>query len=262
MFSPRLSSDGRRVYCLLARAGSPRPQLAVIDVDTGRTDIVLPDVPIVEFSLSADDKMVAFATEEAGERQVWLAALDRTSAPRLVTNDADSVYFGAENDLIFRALGTQANFVERIRLDGSDRRRIIDRPVISVAGVSPDGRWVVLQFHPDGRSVTGTIAVAIADGDSRYLCRLACQATWSPDRRFLLISEHIVGVRTMVVPVPAGRLFPDLPKDGSPGNAVWPKTVPGVAWIESALVAPGSSPSRYVFIKRNDQRNLFRIPLK
>jgi hypothetical protein len=102
----------------------------------------------------------------------------------------------------------------------------------------------------------------VADSTSRYLCRLACVPSWSLDRRFLLIGEFAAGGRTMVVPAPGGRWFPDFPHDGSPGSDVWPKTLPGVRWIDTKLVAPGSGPSTYVFIKPNDQRNLFRIPLR
>ena len=263
VIAPVLTADGKRAYCLLQRAGSPRPELVTIDLDSGRTETVLPDVPIVQFSISSDDRSIAYtATGDDGTRQVWTAAVDRTSAPRLVVSNADSVFFGGADELFFRSLGAQANYVERIKRDGSGRRRILDRPIIAVTAATPGGEWVIVQTQPAGQNLTGGMAIHVADGVERYLCIRACSPSWSPDRRFMFINEFVADPRTMVVPVPAGRWFPDFPEDSRPAIVVWNEKVPGVQSIDADYVVSGSSPSRYVLLRRNDQRNLFRIPLR
>jgi hypothetical protein len=67
--------------------------------------------------------------------------------------------------------------------------------------------------------------------------------------------------RTLVVPVPPGRMFPLLPPDGSEPIAAW-EELPGARWLDGAAFAPGADPSTYVFTKREELRNLFRIPIR
>ena len=43
---------------------------------------MLRGVAIIDFDVSRDERQVAFTTERNGESQIWLAALDRASAPR------------------------------------------------------------------------------------------------------------------------------------------------------------------------------------
>jgi len=52
-------------------------------VDSGRTDAVLPGVPMSEFDVAPDGQRVAFAALDAeGNSHVWVATLDRRVPPK------------------------------------------------------------------------------------------------------------------------------------------------------------------------------------
>lgn len=262
--SPWVSRDGKRVYCLLRRVGTTVRQLAVIRIEDGRTEDLLPGIPVMSFAVSDDEKSVAYVTATPdGTRQVWIAALDRSSAPRMIVDQADSVTFGPTGSLVFRSLGQQANRLERIGLDGTGRSQIADWPILSYYGTSPDGLWAVVHRPSDGTHATSveSVAVPVAGGEARPLCRPNCIASWSGDGRWLYLIDLLTN-RTLVLPVTPGRWFPGFPSDGSLALAAWEKAVPGARWIDTIGIAPGSDPSSYVYVKRDDRRNLFRIPIR
>ena len=66
--------------------------------------------------------------------------------------------------------------------------------------------------------------------------------------------------RTLVFPIPRGRLLPDLPAGHIPLDSEW-SGPEGTRVIERADVVLGVAPSTYVFVRADLQRNLFRIPL-
>src|SRR5580698_11105969 len=77
-YSPRLSSDGSRVF-YLETANSSRVghggELWVLDLGTGQASKVLPGIAVLTFSVSPDDKQVAFDTVDAnGRHHLWLCS--------------------------------------------------------------------------------------------------------------------------------------------------------------------------------------------
>ena len=63
-----------------------------------------------------------------------------------------------------------------------------------------------------------------------------------------------------MIPVPPGRVVPELPTIVSLLDPGWTGSA-GTRVIDRVGVTLGLDPSTYVFIKSEDQRNLFRIPL-
>ena len=60
---------------------------------------------MIDYDISRDEQEVAFTTKETGgERQIWLAALDRGSPPRRIGHAGDTVSFGVDGELVFRSL--------------------------------------------------------------------------------------------------------------------------------------------------------------
>ena len=259
--APRLSADGRRVYCLLQRdATSSAFDLAVLDLATGRTERLLADFAIVQYSVSPDETEVAFTTAEInGERHIWIARLDRRSAPRRLATAADQVHFAGKT-LVFRSLEGHANFIDRIDRDGAGRARIVETPILQMFAGSPDGQWaVVLRSVPNEESTAATLALSIQGGTAKQLCTALCITAWSPDARLLALSFPLRG-RTLVVPLATGQSFPDFPQEGEAAQS-W-ANLSGARWIEQGSIAPGHDPSTYVFVKQDEFRNLFRIPIR
>jgi hypothetical protein len=61
-------------------------ELWMVDLDSGRTEAVLPGVPISEFDISPDGQHVTFAALDAeGDSHVWVAPLDRHAPPKQLT---------------------------------------------------------------------------------------------------------------------------------------------------------------------------------
>ena len=273
--SPRVSRDGRRVYCLVRTTAGAVPQgLTVVDLASGRADRILTDFPILNFDISRDDRSVAFTTASApGQHQVWRADLDGRSPPQQVATDADGAVFGAQGDLIVRSLAVRQSVLERIGKDGT-HARILAAPVIDDLSVSPDGRWaVVTTVDPHQSSGIQTVAVPVSGGGSvKTLCPATCVARWSLDgSEFYLMSLAVLSaiqsdphpnqVGTLAFRLPAGRIFPDLP----PGGVSDPSRLtnrPDVTVIPVGNIAPGPNPSVYVFEKDTVLSNLFRVPLR
>ena len=102
---------------------------------------VLPGIAVSDFAISPDEREVAYTVRPAGGgSQVWLAALDRRSAPHRVIDGRDSVSFGPGETLIVRALGERSNTLVRVRKDGSGRERIGSYVIIDKGQASPAAR--------------------------------------------------------------------------------------------------------------------------
>ena len=122
-----------------------------IDLASGRVENLLPGLSVNDYDISRDGKEVAFTITEAnGDSSIWIASLDRRAAPRKVVDSADQVSFGAEGELLFRSLDERVNVIGRIRTDGSNHERLTAvGPILDKYGVSPDGKWAVVQTAGD-----------------------------------------------------------------------------------------------------------------
>jgi hypothetical protein len=194
---------------------------------------LLPGVSIEAYDVSRDETEVVYTTKQRdGTSQMWLAALDRRTAPRQIGTGGDQVSFGADGGVIFRSL-LENNALVWIRKDGSNRRTIKSPSVLDKLDVSPDGEWV-LGAGPGQNGTYHTIAVPIRGGAVRIICAGDCTPRWSFDGKFF----HVSG---LVLPVPAGRSLPDLPAAGIDlaGGAT---RLPGARTIEHRLISPGRTP--------------------
>jgi Tol biopolymer transport system component/predicted Ser/Thr protein kinase len=271
-YAPRFSRDGRRVYYLARQASAASAELWRVDVTAGRTERVLPGISVADFDISPDEREVAFTMKPAGgQAQVWLASVDRRSAPRRVLDAADTVSFGPDGELVVRALGERTNSLVRVKKDGTGRERIGNYAVLGAGRTSPDGTWVIagVSGSSDGEpGSVGTLAIPVRSGAPVTICPQHCLAAWSPDGRFLQVTVRggtgtfvsPVRGRTLVFPIPRGRLLPDLPAGHIPLDSEW-SGPEGTRVIERADVVLGVAPSTYVFVRADLQRNLFRIPL-
>ena len=223
---------------------------------------------VADYDTSRAEKEVAFTTTElGGESQIWLASLDRRTPPRQIAKRGDNVSFGPDGDLVFRSLEGTTNLLVRIKKDGSGREPLTTVPILDKFGGSPDGEWVVVFLVGTGKdALGGTFAVPTRGGAPRKICAGGgCRAVWSSDGRFFYVSSAQSASsnsqgKTLAIPVPAGKLLPDLPASGI-YSTVGGVELPGAAVIVHSSISPGLDPSTYVFTKTDLQRNLFRIPL-
>ena len=272
-YAPRLSRDGRRVYFLFRESSeSTFSELRSMDLKTGKVEHLLPGISISEnditaraYDISRDEQEVVFATNEHdGSSKIWLARLDRRTAPKELARDGDYVSFGTNDDVFFVTLGKETSFFTRIRTDGSGRERISSlSPIHNRSGISPDGEWAVL-YSPaaSADAAPGTVAVPIHGGKAKRICTGLCFAWWSDDGRYLFVSVYDATSPdwTLAIPLAPGVIMPDLPESGLnvPANQ---SAIPGTRVIERGNVAPGSNPDTYVFVKTELRRNLYRVPL-
>jgi hypothetical protein len=262
-FDPTLSTDGARVYYLLRRTGTAGAvELMMVDIASARSDRLLPDFSVLDYDISRDERQVVFTTTgSAGERQVWIASLDRRSAPHQLAPQADSARFVDGGRIVFRSLEGHVNFIDRISADGKTRERVMSDPIVELRGVSPDGRWLVA-LSARGNNRPRTLAVPVDGGSPRVICSDSCRTEWSTDgRRFFMWEGFVGGRRPLVVaPVPIGRPFPEFSAGDTPGFEAW-AALPGAETVEQDDFIPSADPATFVFTKSDELRNLFRIPL-
>jgi eukaryotic-like serine/threonine-protein kinase len=259
---PGLSADGRRLYFLLRRASAAGVnELRVMDLETQKSDRVLPDFSVLDYAVSRDEQHVAFTTRAADRSlEIWVAALDRRTAPRRVAQGGDTVAFGADRDLVFRSVEGQSNVVTRIGLDGQSRVPFLETSATEIMGTSPDGRWVTYggEFR---REQFGVWAMPVYGGESKILCRGGCRPQWSPDGASLYLRTGFQpGAPALVLPLEPGRAFPEFPSGSEDALTAWRK-LPGARVIERPPSIPGLDETTYIVSKVDERRNLFRVPL-
>jgi Tol biopolymer transport system component/predicted Ser/Thr protein kinase len=260
--APRLSPDGKRLYYLLRKnTSSEVRELWRRDLLSGKGDPVITGQRIVDYDVSRDEARVAYTVLMGGESQIFLAAADRSSPPRLVVRGGDEVRLAA-GQLFFRQLGDRANYLARVQEDGSGLNRILEAKVVETGGVSPDGEWAIAAGN---LSRYGTAAVSVRDHVQRRICAGACIVQWSADGKYLYVSlssqYSVAGstARTYVVPIPHGVGLFDWPESGMDGAG--DKQLAGIRSIPQADISPGPDPQTYAFASAVFQGNLFRIPL-
>jgi len=258
----RLSADGKRLYYLLRKSSSSNvSELWRRDLVSGKSDPVLTGQHIVDYDVSRDEAQVAFTVTMGDESQIFLAAADRSSPPRLVVRGGDLVSFAA-GQLIFQQLGGKADYLARVQEDGGGLKRILETPIIAKGGVSPDGEWATFTGMA---SEPGTFAVSMRDHVPQRICAVACVAQWSADGKYLYVTvAYRAGVTmsaglTHVIPMPHGFGHLDLPPSGI--DLATGEQLAGYQSIREGVVSPGPDPQTYAFTTAAFQGNLFRIPL-
>lgn len=267
-FMPSISADGKRLYYLL-RAGASRHfvrgEFWVADLESGQRQRLLPDFLMQHFAISSDGQRVVFVrADDTGRYPAWLAALNSSSPPRQVTTkDASRAYFGGANYLFFVGVDTGPKFIYRVKEDGSELQQIVNTS--SEFGVSPDGKWVVIQGSGDMAMV---VMVYPVDGGPRKLICGSCvggphptersrspRVSWSPDGRFFYLDfrESIYAI-----PLRAGEMLPLIPAAGfrSKDDVA---ALPGARLIPEQGAFAGPNPSIYAFMKVATQRNIYRV---
>jgi hypothetical protein len=218
---------------------------------------------IAEYDISDDGAEVVFSTQPAAKAsQLWLARLDGSSPPRLISSTGErSPHFGADSQVVFQFTDGKANYIGQIRKDGSERSKLFPYPISGLGAISPDRRWVIADaplLNDDA-----VRAIPIRGGASRRICTW-CSVDWAPDGKFFYVglapNSHTARGTTLAIPVPAGETLPKLPFTGfrEPEDA---KSLPGTRVLDGWFLSPGPNPSTFAYVKTTMHRNLYRIPV-
>jgi Tol biopolymer transport system component len=263
----------------LVRAGPSRAfvrgELWVSDTAATHQEKLLPGFLITRYDISPDGKRVVFAAiDPAGKSSLWLARLDRRASPRQLTSEeASRPFFGPGGTILFVGKEGESAYIYEIKDDGTGKKRVIPDPVIYLIAVSPDGRWVVayVPYHGED-TTTALVAYPMGGGPKQLICSV-CQVTgprnpggpmlsWSRDQKSLYFKSILQGMsrNTLVIPLPAGDAFPQLPSSGFESHRDL-LALTGVQIIEEEDVFPGPSPAVCAFTRKATQRNLYRISI-
>jgi Tol biopolymer transport system component len=260
--SPWLSPDGKRLYYLLRKnTSSDVSELWRRDLLSGKSDPVLTGQRIIDYDVSRDEARVAFSVHMGDEPQIFLAAADRSSPPRLVVRGGEQVSLAA-GQLFFRQVDGKANYLARVQEDGSGLTRIPGTKTTEVDGVSPDGEWAIVT---DIDSVPGDFVVGVRHRAQRKICAGVCYVKWSADGKYLYVSptsRFSATDRTQptyIIPIPHGVELLDLPASGI--DLASTEQPAGLQSIPQGNMSPGPDPQTYAFTTKAFQGNLFRIPL-
>jgi eukaryotic-like serine/threonine-protein kinase len=263
--APSFSSDGNRLYYLMANGQTPGYELWVKDLIGEKIEKVLPGYSMEGYSLSRDGKEVAFAVSDpSGHSSLWVAATDHRSSPRRIslagTETEDSPFFLPNGDLIFRAIESGSNFLYRMKADGSGRQKISSQRIFDAKAVSPDGRWVIASTPVAGEEHTAEATAFAVDGGATVpLCPGYCFMTWNTAGTVMFLYFPSLFKGTYPVAVKHDTGLPALPPSGFGGLA-------DLAHAKTAVVIPRRvdsivSSSLYAYTQENARRNLYRIPL-
>ena len=260
VFSP----DGKRLFYLVGKRGSRAfnsGELWMTDLDSDRTEAVLPGVSMIVFDISPDGNRVTFLAQDVGEAwHVWVASLDRRTPPKQLTSFiANGPRFGPEGEIYFTAREGSQKFLYRVGPNETVPRKMITAPVTDFAGISPRGEWWLFGH-------ISVIARAAQGGVPSPICGF-CGIAWGFSGKFLYLRFRKVGEmgggRAFAIALPPGKDLPVLPPSGlkSIEDVRKLNVVADIDTTEMAVFAPGPNPSIYAYVRRTVQRNLFQIPL-
>jgi eukaryotic-like serine/threonine-protein kinase len=262
------SPDGKKLYYLITRTPGREVssemaigELSELELQSGASRAVMPGFSISDFSLSPDSSQIAFtAMNEDGAQSIWVAALDRSSSPRLLQTSAEHPRF-VPGFIYYIKRGPNGSFVHRMRLDGSGDEQLWNQKVITVA-TSPDGRYLAVTVPGEKPSVWQLEIVDWAQKRVQPVCADAI-AYWSDDAKSLIVvggfGKAATRAPSYIISL-AGTSLPALPAKGL-SNITQLAELPHVRVVPERLIGPGRSPDTYVYIKTTVQRNLYRIPL-
>jgi Tol biopolymer transport system component/tRNA A-37 threonylcarbamoyl transferase component Bud32 len=256
---PAFSSGGTKLYYLAAAARYAPKQLWVADLESGRTEGLLPGVEMSSYAISTDGKLAVYWTPQTGIR---LAALDRAFPPRqLAPGGHRHLKIGSSGDVFFCDKDGAATYLYRMKQDGSERRKAISEPIVDLVAVSPGEQWaLVTQQVPGSVSLR---AYPLRGGPPVTVCN-RCRASWAPDGKSIWF--HVVAglmgeeAATIVVPLRGGAMLPPLPPAGIQSRDDL-MAIPGARLIPERIAVPGPFPGTYAYSRTTAQRNLYRIPL-
>ena len=228
------------------------------DQESGKIEIVLPGYSVDSYSVSPDGKSVTFAmVYTKGHPSIWIARTDRRTSPTRISSSSseDSPHFLPDGTIVFRALENGANFLYRMRPDGSDRQKLISDRILDLMGTSPDGRWITVIRPRSGESSVARSVISIDGQRSVDLCSTICGSDWDTSGNSMVF---VFPQQSVVVPLVTNTGLPQIPSTGFSGPGDF-KKITGAKFIDKEVQSMITS-SVYAYQVDDIRRNLYRIP--
>jgi serine/threonine protein kinase len=269
VFSP----DGTKLYYAVKRGTPPGTlsELWMANLKTGHNDRVLPSFQFASYDISPDGERIVFSALNAEKKfRIWLAPLNAHAPPHQVSSSSESdirPIYAANGELFFQASESGNYFIDRMREDGTERRRVVPNPVNQLQSVSPDGQWVIAITAVSGEERTrAVVAFSTRDASIRRVCRGVCWAVWSQDGTLFNVTWPEKG--TFAIPLRHGETFPPISASGITSEADL-RALKGVRVNEAdSMLPPASSnvyfapnSTSYAFSRQTVRRNIYRIPI-
>ena len=251
-YSPWLSPDGQRLYYLRSSAHSHLAgQIMRYDLPQRRSDVLLPDFDIQNYDISPDERTVTFEAIRDGEPQVWVAATDSHTPPRLLVRQAGHPLFAAGGQIFCRQSSEHNNVLRRCDLAAAPAQPLLNTPILDLFGISPDGVWASVGIEIDHHAHSGIYNTRT--GEQAWSSVGYRPARWSPDGKLLYV-QAAGEYSELTIAVPTNP-------DGSPQDP--DASASSAQRIPRGLADffPSGDPTTYVFVKHERHRNIFRIPL-
>ncbi len=254
---PWLSDDARRVYFLAARSPAESSVLWRMDVASGRKEPILTGYALTGYDISYDEQQVVFTVTQGSTSEIWIAPLDRHTAPKLLRRGADEAVFDRHGRVFFRSYGEHANFLHRMAADGSAEQQVLAGPILEFRAVTPEGDRATADL-PVKTGIGQATLVSLNGGMPWAVAKGWAPARWSRDGRRLYVD---VGMMTSAESTGRTAVL-STGADGLPAGPV-AQLLPDATMIphNEELISVGSEPSTYVFVRSARQRNIYRLPL-
>ncbi len=262
---PKFSRDGKKIYYLIQLHGVSgefiNGELWAADLESGRTQRLLPDALVTGYDVSPDGSEVAYSVKDHdNSSRVWIASLDFRFPPRQFASseNEDEPHWDNARHVYFRAAEGKSNFLYRMNEDGSGRVKASADPILEFFAVSPDGRWAAVSEAAGDRPRARTVAASIGGGTVVPLCATFCEPTWTADgKRLTVIDYPMESEKTIVFSLASPDSLPQLPADG----------IQDIAQLKDAKVLDGPvifgpSPELTASEREEVHRNLYRVPLR
>ena len=265
----RFTADGKKLFYKVVKQASSSwnhseipGELRLMDLETGRSEVVMPGFQTLNYDLSVDGQQVVMEiADRDGTSRFWIAAFDRASLPRPIPGvEGKEPRFGRNGDILFRRTEGSSGFVYRVRPDGTGMQKVFEKPIFIFGGMSRDGRWIKAFTVPAGNEGPSWRALPLDGGPSVPIGAYTWH--WSASEDSVAISgAPLPAGRSYIVPLRSGQFLPLERREGARSEQEVAE-LPGARRIDADMVVPGPSPDIYAFYRTTTQRNLYRIPIR
>jgi serine/threonine protein kinase len=275
----KFTADGRKVFFRMVK--TPPSEYSwyrelgdvwMADTETGRAESVAAGLKALDFDVSADGRHVVLATVDAqGKPRLWLAPVDRSSAPHQIGDlEGGAPRFLPNGDILFRVVAgatkvMSMGYVYRVHPDGSGLTKALEQSVLLMGDVSPDGKWLDTWATLPNEGPPATQVFSLDGSHAPITVGPDLALTWSRDGGCIAVLSAFGSVfpqgRTYVIPLSPGQALPQIPAKGFRTEQEVAGQ-PGAKRLDIDAIIPGATPDAYSFHRGVIQRNLYRIPIQ